>query len=273
MKKITIYLLLLLSLPGCEKKTNRTYGGAAGNLVIVDAIITDELKNQTVTLTFPVAALNEIPKPVSGASILISDEDSTFDFTEQPAGSGIYRSNNKFLARLGLHYTLLIFYHDQVLSAKADMAPGIIPSPLNYSKDEESALFHLDWVASSFSTQPPVMWEILLDWSAVPGYELQDSTKTHARLLFYTLSTLDVSEIFAARVESISFPAGTLITERSYSLTPDYAGFIRQVLLETQWQGGLFNSLRANVTTNLSTGAAGFFAVSAVNTLSLTVGK
>jgi hypothetical protein len=115
------------------------------------------------------------------------------------------------------------------------------------------------------------MWEVLLDWSKVPGYQQTDSTKCKARLLFYTLSTLDVSEIFAPTVEKVSFPAGTTINEIRYSMTPEYAEFIREVLLETQWQGGLFNTIPSNVPTNLSSGGIGFFAVCGVYSISQTV--
>ena len=105
----------------------------------------------------------------------------------------------------------------------------------------------------------------------VPGYEQADSASTHARMLFYTLPTLDVSEIFAPEMEQISFPAGTNITERRYSLTPQHAEFVRELMLETQWAGGYFNVAAANVTTNLSSGAKGFFGLCAVTSLSVIV--
>jgi hypothetical protein len=54
-------------------------------------------------------------------------------------------------------------------------------------------------------------------------------------------------------------------------MTPEYAEFIREVLQETQWQGGLFNTIPANVPTNLSPGGAGFFAVCGVYSISQTV--
>ena len=88
-------------------------------------------------------------------------------------------------------------------------------------------------------------------------------------MLFYTLPTLDVSQIFAPPVEAVSFPAGTVITESRYSLTPEHAGFVREMLLETSWQGGLFSSVPANVTTNLSDGAVGWFGACGKTTLSL----
>ena len=271
MKRMVLYFLILLSFSGCEKKTDWALKGQASKLVVVDGIITGELKTQSLILTFPVSGLNAKPVPVTGANILISDEDSVFHMTEQPAGSGVYKSVFPFLAREGKNYSLLIFYGDQVISAKSAMAPASAFNFLVYSKDNDSELYYISWVGSSFSTEAPAMWEILLDWSKVPGYQQTDSTKCKARLLFYTLSTLDVSEIFAPLVKKVSFPAGTTINETRYSLTPEYAEFIREVLLETQWQGGLFNTIPANVPTNLSTGGAGFFAVCGVYSISQTV--
>lgn len=265
MKRVVLYIMILVSFSGCEKKTNWQIKSHTSKQIVVDGIITGGFSTiQTLTLTFPVSELNAAPLPVTGANMLISDEDSVFQMTEQPAGSGVYKSVKPFQAREGKNYSLLIFYGDQVISAKSAMVAGSIFNFLVYLKDEDSGLYHISWVASSFSTEPAAMWEVLLDWSKVPGYQQTDSTKCKARLLFYTLSTLDVSEIFAPAIEKISFPAGTTIKETRYSLTPEYAEFIREVLLETQWQGGLFNSVPADVPTNLSAGGYGFFAVCGV---------
>ena len=268
MKRLIFCFLILFFFSGCEKKINWPLKGEPGKLVVVDGIITGQpAKTQVLTLTFPVSELNARPAPVTGAILQISDEDSVFHMTESPAGSGVYHSNEQFYAREGKNYSLLIFYKDQVISAKSAIASAKTFDFLLTSKDENSGLYHISWVASSFSTGSPAMWEVKLNWSGVSGYEHADSNSTRARLCFYTLSTLDVSEIFAPSLEKISFPYGTIITETRYSLTPDYAEFIREVLLETQWQGGLFNSVPANVTTNLSKGGAGFFAVCGVNSL------
>jgi Domain of unknown function (DUF4249) len=270
-KNLFLCILLLFSFSGCEKKTNWSLKSQASQLIVVDGIITGENKIQSLTLAFPVTELNAKPVPVKGANMLISDEDSVFQMTEQPAGSGVYKSTKTFQAREGKNYSLLLFYGDQIISAKSAIAPASLFNFLVYSRNEDSDLYHISWVASSFSTEPPAMWEVLLDWSKVPGYQQADSAKCKARLLFYTLSTLDVSEIFAPPVERVLFPAGTRINETRYSLTPEYAEFIREVLLETQWQGGLFNTIPANVPTNLSAGGAGFFAVCGVYSISQTV--
>jgi hypothetical protein len=43
-----------------------------------------------------------------------------------------------------------------------------------------------------------------------------------------------------------------------------HAAFIRTLLSETEWRGGLFDVQPGNVQTNLSEGAVGYFAVSTV---------
>jgi hypothetical protein len=103
------------------------------------------------------------------------------------------------------------------------------------------------------------MYEILLDWANAPGFENSNADSCKAKLYYYTLPTLDVSEVFAPTLEAVSFPKGTILTERKYSLTDEHAAFIRALLLETTWSGGYFNTASANVPTNLSKGAVGFF--------------
>ena len=63
----------------------------------------------------------------------------------------------------------------------------------------------------------------------------------------------------------------TTIIESKYSVTPEHAGFIRSMLLETEWRGGLFDVAQGNLETNLSQGAFGFFAISTVIRDTLTV--
>jgi hypothetical protein len=151
------------------------------------------------------------------------------------------------------------------------MVPGKTFPELIYKKNDDNNLYYIDYVASSFEAENPAMWEILIDWSFVPGYENIDPEACKKKLLFYTLPTLDVSQVFAPLVEQVYFPAGTRIVERRYSLTDEHAAYIRTLLLETSWQGGIFPSDPANGISNLSEGAFGFFGICAVNSISLTV--
>jgi hypothetical protein len=203
---------------------------------------------------------------------LVSSGDSAWTFTENPASPGDYRPPAWFFARTGQSYTLLVSAGGTVYTARAGIVEGELFPALRFAQDEESGKYYVDWVANAFSTADPAMWEVLADWSAMPGYETADSASTHARLLFYTLPTLDVSEIFAPMMERVLFPAGTVVTERRYSLTASHAGFSREMLLETAWTGGIFSVSPAGVTTNLSNGACGWFGVCSVTELSVIAG-
>jgi hypothetical protein len=262
---------LIILLQGCVKETSWPLKGDLPGNLIVDAIITDVVKIHQLKLSYPVNELNQAPKPVTGAGVLISNEDSTWQLTENPPNSGIYNTPSYFFTRLHKNYTLLISMDGNIYTAKTTMIDGSVFGELQYAKNEDNGLYYVDWVANAFSTEKAAMWELLIDWSMVPGYEYLDSLNTHARMLFYTLPTLDVSEVFAPRMQSVYFPAGTNITERRYSLTPQHAEFIREMMLETNWAGGLFPVAPANVETNLSGGASGYFGACAVTELSVIV--
>ncbi|MCX6277260.1 MAG: DUF4249 family protein [Bacteroidetes bacterium] len=271
MRKILHNIILTIMISGCVKETVWTPPDSPQTNLVVDAIITDEVKSHKIYLTTPVSQLNQSPKPYTGASVLISNEDSTWQLTENPADPGCYQTPSWFSAKLQKNYSLVIARNDQVYTAKATMLPSKPFPELKYLKNDGNNLYYVDWVANAFTTGEAAMWELLIDWSLVPGYEQLDSLHNHARLLFYTLPTLDVSEVFAPRMETTFFPAGANITERRYSLTPAHAEFIREALLETNWTGGLFTVAPANVTTNMSNGALGFFGACGVYELSIIV--
>ena len=271
MRSILYLTGIFFFLQGCVKETSWSPKTGVPQQIIVNAIITDEVKTQQIKLSWPVSELNQASKPVTGAGMLISNEDSVWQLSESPPNSGIYNTPPSFFTRLQKNYTLLISLDGMIYTAKTTMIAGSIFRELKYAKNEDNNLFYVDWVANAFSTQETAMWELLIDWSMVPGYEHLDSLQTHSRMLFYTLPTLDVSEVFAPMMQSVFFPAGTNITERRYSLTPQHAEFIREILLETNWTGGLFTVASANAGTNLSGGAFGYFGACAVTELSVVV--
>ncbi len=271
MRRLIPYIIITLLLGSCVKETDWDMEPPGEPVIVVDGIITDVQGVQDIRLSYSVNDLNESPAPVSEAGVLISNQDSSWQLAENPPYSGMYKTPANFVAVPGKNYTLLISTNGKIYTAKTAMEAGKLFDPLMYKPDDDDSLYRIDWVASAFSADFPAMWEIILDWSQVSGYEGRDSAGTHARLLFYTLPTLDVSQLFAPKVEEIHFPAGTWITENRYSLTAEHAEFIRELLMETSWQGGLFSSMPANVTTNLSSGAVGWFGACGKSSLSLVV--
>lgn len=263
-RTIILPMIATMLLTACEKRDTWNLGQNPDESVVVDGTITSEEKTQEIRLSRPVAYPNEVPGAVSGAEILVSSDERVYHFHESAIQAGVYLSDDVFAGKPGSTYSLLINTGSRILSAKADMVQGFAFVFARYIKDAGSGLLRINWVANPYNAKRPAMYEILLDWSSVPGYENSAEANTHARLLYYTLPTLDVSEIFAPTMETVLFPPGTIITENRYSLTPEHAEYIRAQLSETNWQGGLFNSASANLPTNLSEGGIGYFGACAL---------
>jgi len=264
MKKLLTFLMLILLLTSCEEQTDWSLQNGNIDFIVVDGIITNELKVQTIKLSKPVTGLNEKPQPVTGATVLVSSSQVTYTFHDDPKQPGVYLSDNAFIGLKNKTYSLLITSGSKVYTSKAILAPPVEFVFLQYKINAADNKYRITWVANTFHPVRPAMYEILLDWSAAPGYAEANPDSCKAKLFYYTLPTLDVSEIFAPSLEKTTFPPGTVISERRYSLTDEHASFIRAVLLETTWQGGFFNTASANVPTNLSEGAVGFFGASGV---------
>ncbi|HOY32400.1 MAG TPA: DUF4249 family protein [Bacteroidales bacterium] len=270
MKKILPYLFLLTCL-SCEKKTEWPIQGMDSSRLVVDGMITNEIKAHSIRLTRTVNALNLPPDAVSGAGVIISDADSSWFLMEQPGHAGVYTTKNSFSAKPGTRYTLLVTVDGVVYSAKTIMRPNTPLTLLRYVKNANDNLYRITWVANPYNAVHPAMYEILLDWSHVPGYAGLPPDSCKAHLYYFSLPTIDVSQVFAPEMEKIYFPKGTKIIERKYSLNEEHVEFIRAMITETCWKGGLFESAPADVPTNISNDALGFFAACHVISDSMTV--
>jgi len=62
----------------------------------------------------------------------------------------------------------------------------------------------------------------------------------------------------------VRFPPGTIVHREKESVNALYGEFLRGVLSETDWRGGMFDVLPGNARTNLAGDAIGFFTASDV---------
>lgn len=278
MKKLALALILCLGLQACEEPFSWEAGAAGEPLLVVEGWLTNERKPHTIILSQTVSSQKEIPAAVSGARVVVREGARSYVFMEEPAGSGRYQSE-AFQAVFGKPYHLFIRQQDQNYTATTYMVPVTPFHPLEFEPVVPAAgdpaagtpgdtLLQLRYQAPGgpVGGVAPAMEEIYLDWSGVQGYESRPAAETSAKLLFYTLSTLDVNQLFAPAKEKVHFPAGTRLLRKKYSLSPEQEAFIRSVLFETEWRGGIFDVQKGNVATNLSGGAVGFFAASTVLT-------
>ena len=253
-----LLLLISLVLLGCERETDFMPETSYQKQIVVEATLTNEPRNHKVCLRYTTSHPNDLPEPVSQAAVVVFDADTTWQLTEWPEASGNYYTPAYATPREGLTYTLLITKNGQSITAKALVTKPLEFIRMRYTSTTDS-LYKIQAVASPYNPNRPALYEIWLNWSFLPAYKHLPEEQCQARVCYYTLPTLDVSEVLAPESEVVKFPAGTLVVQRRLSLSDEHAAFYRALLLNTTWTGGLFNSAPGSLPTNLSNGATGFF--------------
>jgi hypothetical protein len=253
MNKYSIILsgVLLLLLAACEEKTNWELQSSE-IFAVADCIITNELRTQELRLCRSSEKLNELPAGISGAVVAVSDGMHTVNFTEDETEKGRYLSEIPFRATVGIKYRLTVSLGEKSDTAYAEMR-GITPLEKIDIAPKDS-LHHLVYHASPDAS----MMEVYYDWSAVPAF-CTNYGFCGASEVYYTLDNIDAEKVFAPDRQTIVFPEKTRIVRKKYSLSDAHQQFIRALLLETEWRGGLFDAEQGNVPANFSGGLRGWF--------------
>ncbi|MBO4244190.1 MAG: DUF4249 family protein [Bacteroidales bacterium] len=227
--------------------------------VVIEGMITNENKRQIVYVSQVSRYDNNRRAPVSGAMVAVTaSNDSTYYYFEDTLNLGTYVSEYPFIGVAGNIYYLNVKVNGSTYTAESNMLPVTPPEKIKFTRNE-SGMLSIVHVAESFVADNPAMYTVDLDWSGVDGYKEYDHKNTRARLYYYSLTTVDVSQLFAPKIEKIEFPEGTQVIERKYSIDHNYELFLRSLLTETQWCGGYFDEAHGNLHTNISNNGAGYF--------------
>jgi hypothetical protein len=255
--------VLSLLLYSCEEKTDWNLQPENLNTIVVEALITNEYKKQIIKLSQPFSDLNGKAIPVSGVEVTISEGYTTMNFIESEILPGTYLSIEPVGASIDKVYILEVQSGEKTYSAEAYLVPVIPSWPLQIVTAEDT-LRKMEWIAPGYNPDDLAMYEVTISWSHLTDTTIAD-TITEARLLHYTLNTIDVSYIvFPQEKEAVLFPPGSILIARKYSLTEDFAAYLRALLAETEWQGSLFEDARGNLPTNISNGGLGYFSACSV---------
>jgi hypothetical protein len=254
LKKSITLLFLFLAL-SCEKEIDWKIKKDNQDVLIVDAIITNEFKPQKINLSHSYQELNAIARPYTGANVFISDGTNTFQFTEGTNDQGNYYSK-AFRALTDKTYHLTIETGSTTYSSSAAAVPVTPLKKITIDKSEGPRQYFY-----VYSESPsPSMTEVNYDWSFDSDY-CNFYGYCYATEIYYTLNNIDVGKTFKPDKQMIKFPVGTTIIRKTFGLTEEHQAFLRSLLMETEWRGGLFDVQQGNVNTNITNGAKGFFAV------------
>ncbi len=256
---------------------------SSGRLV-VEGLITSENTAHQVQLsrTQPVI-VDTLPEMVSGAIVEIREGTNLIELTE--TSPGIYHTDT-LRGKVGATYLLTIRVDGTTYEASAQMAPAqpmdpieVMPWDGQFQQPEGAEYFQFIF-RDNFGTEVPNGYHITSripedvadyyppDWE-MPQW-IQDRLES-GRLVtsdssYYLHPGLEPPAIFAYGETNVSgITYGTTIVEKYYSMTEEHYAFVRALMSETEWQGlGPFSYISANLPTNISNSALGFFAASDV---------
>lgn len=255
----TMILSVMLLFAACEEPVDWDFKAAENGALVVEAILTNELKTQGLKLSLSYVDWNGDTPPVSGAQVRVQTDDELYLFAEDPESPGVYKSLVSFAAQFQKKYRLEITWAGALYEAEAEMVQVLPFSPFKFQAIGNTNRLQISNPPSLYSPHEQVMYEVLIDWQHLGG----DGAR-QAKTYYYTFNTVDVPELFRPEQARLTFPKGSIVTVRKHGLHPDFAAFCRALMFETAWQGGVFDQASGVLPTNLSGGAMGFFGVCAV---------
>ncbi len=252
MKKIPFFLFFGL-LMACEVLDSAPDIKPDEPILIIEGLLTNENIRHQVKLSSSFSSLDQQAVPIQNARVFLNDGENTVRLRRVFESPGVYQLPFPVRAVVNRTYRLSVLYADQTYSA---FAQADFLSPLQPPKVEinEEGLFQFEYQDSP----EPSMTEVNVFFNDEEGTQ-------HLRSYYYTLNVIDVNSIIPPEKEELSFPPGSILVRKKYSLSPQHQEFARSFLSEVDWRGGLFDVTPGNVITNFSGGALGFFGVSMVD--------
>lgn len=260
---ITTVILLMATAISCVHEFPLKEDIVDNSTVVVEGYITNELTRHTIKISRLNSYYDTTANYVSNAFVTVTSGDSTYYYHEK--SDGVYESENSFVGVVGNVYYLHIEIDDGrvILSAESTMLPVTPPDKITYSTATDNNLT-ISHIAESFVSDNPAKYVLQLSW-----LDSKTSRQKNAEIYYYSLTTVDISQLFAPKVSETIFPPGTQIIERKYSIDRAYENYLRSLLAETHWSGGYFDEAHGNLHTNITSNTpsiktAGYFSANTV---------
>lgn len=246
MRFLIVYAAIMMFAASCVHEFQFQQGDVDKDVVVVEGYITNELQRHTIKITRLNSYNDTIVNNVSGAFVAVTSGTSTYFYHERE--DGVYESDESFVGVAGSVYFLHVEIDSGkvVLSAESTMLPVTPPDKVTFAPTTDNNLV-ISHIAESFVSENPAKYVLQLSWA-----DPQTNRPQNAVIYYYSLTTVDISQLFAPKVSETAFPPGTQIVERKYSIDRAYENYLRSLLAETRWSGGYFDEAHGNLHTNIN---------------------
>ncbi len=265
------YISIIMSLPflffiSCTERIDLKLDTTFARLVVDGAITTDTTAHKVVLSKTADYFSNEAAPMISGAIVVITDGTNQFPLTESIIYPGVYLTDSSVYGVPGRTYSLLIrnvdVNNDEVedfYTASSELkASGPLDSIMIFKEETGREIF---WFINLFAWEPPTVdyysfkaWKNgVLVKDTVDEFFLSDDILFNGNYLY----GLSVQMFFGNNGEKV-FVGDSIVLELN-SITKEYYKYITELQSEVGYKNPLFGSPSANISTNVSGGAMGFF--------------
>lgn len=270
MKRNIIYSILFISyltlFSSCTEKINLELNDSFTRLVLEGNITTDSVKQQIKLTKSTSYFYNQQPPALVGADVKVTDGNMIYSYSETPANSGIYISDNAFAGKSGNNYQLLINNVDLgdntgIKNYKAEENMKNVLTIDSLYAIEANIFGIKGYRVFGFVQEPPTAGDFYLWRYYVNGKLITDTLN---ETTFASDQLVNGNYLTNFEMGFITDGnSGDTLTVETNSITENYFNFIITFFIETQWSGGGFGGPPANIQTNINNGAVGYFSTQA----------
>ena len=266
-----IAFILLISLTSCfTERIELDYNQNENKKVVITGWITDLDEPQFITVQNTVNYLGEVlPDPIANAVVSISDNQNSYELTHQEKGK--YYLPDNWVANVGDNYKLSVSYDGTTYNSEHIMRPCPEIENLFFSEVEDLE-----------ETDSIHIYETIFSFQEIPGegdayYGIDYVAGSTDRDSLFNGQFTNDEFVDGEYFEDIDisdydrlFKIGDQVVLDIFSIGFETSEYLVDVQSEV-FRGGLFDAPPANVRTNITGGAAGYFIVSAANRATFTI--
>ena len=274
---ILIITIITILISSCSEIIELDLNTNENNKLVVEGKITSEYKNHWVRLSRTSDYFsNEKALAETGAIVTISNEDTLFNLIDT-GNNGYYITDKRLAGVLGKTYVLNIELNNgEKYSAESFLKPIFKMDSINYqyrrsdNPFDEDLYYHINLFA--FEPNPVgdyYQWELFMN-----GAHESDTLRKKTFVTDEGINGNYIGNWPVYIIEETKVVQDTnMIKIQMLSISEDEYYFKLAILLETDFSGAGFNGPPANIPTNISNGALGYFGASAVTEDSLMLFK
>jgi hypothetical protein len=267
-KSNVIILVFSVLISSCTELVQQDLTKGDNNKLVVQGSITNEFKRHEIKLTRSAEYyFNQPALPETGAMVSISDGDTTmYLFDDQ--NIGVYQTVDSCSGKIGHQYTLTIQTQDGSVYTSADEIRDINPMDsikYEYIKSEMPFDDKYYYNINIYAKENPKLgnyyqWEVYFD-----DRHVTDTLRLKIFVDDAMVNGSYISNWTVYRIQEDKLKNDTTeLTLQMLSISKEKYEFYSAILFETDYSGGPFSGPPANIPSNISNGALGFFSASEV---------